>query len=157
MCAKTGVLCGACEHKLTSGKITETDVELSKIFCGIFKGGAGFMCAVESDGQVIIVVDAKDVGRVIGPSGKNLSEISRRLGRAARVIGSGDTEKTIYDLIAPARIVKINKVYNPEGTVLRVIINAEDREKLRIGEAQLKRILESVAMCGIEFTFMNSE
>jgi len=154
ICAKTGVLCPACEAKLEAGKITEVDVELSKQLFELSQGEIGFERAIETKNNVIILAKKEDVGRIIGKGGDNIRKLSQQLGRQVKVVGTGNIEDTIYDLIAPARVAGINTVYKPDGsTGQRVRIDPNDKEKLRIDLKDMERLVSSIARNPVEITF----
>jgi len=59
ICAKTGVLCSACEAKLARGQISETDVEVAKIFYESGMEGTGFERAIDTGEYIIILSKRK--------------------------------------------------------------------------------------------------
>ncbi len=153
ICAKTGLLCSACESKLSGGRITELDVELSRILYELTGGEIGFERAIDIKDFVIILANKGDLGKVIGKSGSNIRVISSKLGKQVRVIGTGNIRDMIYDLLAPARISGVNKVFKPDGsTFQRVRISKKDQGKLRMSIEDVSKIVSSLSEEKIEIS-----
>lgn len=154
VCAKTGILCGACESKLQKGKINPLDVELSKILYGLSKGKIGFERAIDIEDFIIILTEKDYIGKIIGKDGVNIRTISTKLGKQVRVIGTGDFREMVYDLVAPARVIGVNKVHKPDGTILqRIRINRRDKARLRMGLEDLERVISTLSQDKIEIKF----
>ena len=153
ICAKSGVLCSACESKLQKGKISETDVELSKILHELGQD-IGFDHAINTE-NVIIVVTAKDqIGNFIGKGGDNLKILSDKLGKQLKVIGRGSLEETIHDFVAPVKVLGINTVFKPDGsTTKRVRVRSKDKKKLRMSPEEMEKLIKSLADDEIEILF----
>jgi transcription antitermination factor NusA-like protein len=154
ICAKTGVLCSACESKLSAGSVTEFDVELSRILYELFEGEVGFKRAVDTEDFVVILTDKENVGKIIGKGGAVIRIISKTLGKQVRVVGVGNMEEMIYDFIAPARVRGINKVYKPAGVVTyRVRIDSRDKDKLRINLEGMEKVISSIVGTQVKLSF----
>lgn len=154
ICAKTGVLCNVCEEKLRAGKITPLDVELSKILYKLGNGEIGFESAIDTKNFIIVLTEKENIGKIIGKSGDNIRQLSKELGKQVRVIGTGNLQQTIYDFVAPAKIISINVVYKPDGTVVqRVRINKKDKKKLRMSTKEIEKIISSLTQNPVEILF----
>lgn len=154
ICAKTGVLCSACESKLEKGQISELDVELSKILYESGVDEIGFERVIETTNFIVILTKKENVGKIIGKGGNNIRLLSKRLGKKVRVIGTGNLQETMYDFIAPAQITSINTVYMPDGkTVRRVRVNKKDKKKLRMDLKEIERLISSLTADKVEISF----
>ena len=154
ICAKTGVLCGACETKLDNGKITPLDVELSGIFYNMSNGEIGFEKAIDTGNNIIIITQKEAVGKVIGKGGNNLRMLSRKLGKKVQVIGTGKLGELIDDFMAPARIIGVNTVFKPDGsTVQKVRISKMERDKLNIDIGTMQNLIRSLTGDNVEIVF----
>ncbi len=153
ICAKSGVLCSACESKLQQGRISETDVELSRLLHELGQD-IGFDHAIDTE-KAIIVITAKDqIGRFIGKGGDNIRILSNKLGKQLRVIGRGSLEETIYDFVAPVRVLGITRVYRPDGSAIRrVKIRDKDKKMLRMNPEEMERLIKSLTDDEIEILF----
>ena len=154
ICAKTGVLCNACEAKLQRGEISDLDVELSKILYKLGKGEIGFERAIDTDNFIIVLTKKDNIGKIIGKGGDNIRLLSNKFGKQLRIIGTDNLEDTIYDFVAPARIIGISTVYKPDGTVMRrVRINKKDKKKLRMDIKEIERLISSLTNDRVEISF----
>lgn len=154
VCAKTGVLCSACEKKLQENRITMLDVELSQMLYKLTGGEARLEGAIDIGGVVIALVKKEDIGKAIGKNGVNIRKLSQKVKKEVRVVGAGDMREAIHDFIAPARVRGVNRVYLPDSTELqRVRIDATDKDKLRMKTEDIKKILETLAGTPVELVF----
>lgn len=155
ICAKTGVLCNACEAKLAAGQISETDVELAKIFYESENmEGTGFERAIDTGEYIIILAKKENIGKIIGRGGDNIRMISKRLGKKVRAIGTESLQDTIKDFLAPAQISSVNKVYRPDGTrITRIRVNRNDKKRLRMDIKEIERLVSSLTTDRIEISF----
>ena len=145
VCAKTGMLCNACERKLEEGKISEYDVELSRMLYSSLGVEAEFIKVVETSDNLVVLTKREDVGKIIGKGGSTIKEISAKLGKQIRVVGVGELKEMVYDFVSPAKITEFNTVYVPDGPVkYRVRIDRRDEKKLRIPLRDLERMIDSV-------------
>jgi len=154
ICAKTGVLCNACEAKLAMGQITEMDVELAKIFYESEMEDTGFERAIDTGEYVIILAKKENIGKIIGKGGDNIHMIAKKLGKRVRAIGTENLQDTLRDFVAPAHINSVNKVYRPDGTrVTRIRINKNDKKRLRMDIKEIERLVCSLTTDKIEISF----
>lgn len=154
LCAKTGILCGACEDRLERKKISDLDVTLAAILYELGKGEIGFERAIEADDAIIVLTPKKDVGKVIGKGGATIRLLSERLGKPVRAISVGDVTATIHDFLAPARVTATSTVYKPGGvTVRRVRVDKRDRGKLRMTVETMEQLLSSISDDDVKITF----
>ena len=151
VCAQTGVLCAACERKLSEGKISEYDIELSRMLYAGMGNEAGFIKAIETSDNLVVLTERDNVGKIIGKGGSIIKEISAKIGRQIRVVGVGEFRDMVYDFIAPAKINGFNRVYVPDRSLkYRVRVDRRDEKKLRIPLRDLERMIESVTGTKVE-------
>ncbi|MEM2918357.1 MAG: KH domain-containing protein [Candidatus Altiarchaeota archaeon] len=153
ICAKSGVLCSACEAKLQNGTISALDVELSRI---LYKIGEDieFERAIETENFVIILTKTEYVGKTIGKGGENIKILSKKLKKPVRVIGSENLEKMIYDFVFPAKILGISLIYKADGSKkYKVRIAKNDKKKLRMSVSEIHNIIASITKTDVEIVF----
>lgn len=154
ICAKTGVLCSACETKLNENKISGVDIELSRLIYPISEGGFGFEKAIDTKDFIIVLTKKEDIGKIIGRNGANIKTLSSALGKPLRVVGVGELKDMIRDFVAPAKIHGINTVYRPDGSVIqRVRIDKRDRMKLRMDVKDVEKLTSSLTENKVEILF----
>jgi len=154
ICAKTGVLCGACETKLEKGEITSLDVELSGILYKLGEGEIGFEKAIDTGDNIIIITEKEAVGKVIGKSGNNIKKLSKQLCKKVQVIGTGKLGELIDDFMAPTRVLGVNTVFKPDGsTVQKVRISKMEKDKLNIEVETMQNLIRSLTGDNVEIIF----
>jgi transcription antitermination factor NusA-like protein len=154
VCAKSGILCPACEAKLSEGKINEFDVEVSRVLYELLGDEADFTRAINTENYVVILTGREEVGKIIGKGGRNIRVISKHIGKQVRVVGEGDFNEMVGVFIAPARVHSINTVYKPNGSMaIRVRVDRRDKNKLRIGVDDLKKLVSGITDTPVELTF----
>jgi transcription antitermination factor NusA-like protein len=155
---KSNVLCSGCDEKLKRGKISELDVKISRLLYKLKDKynleNVDFTKAVDL-GRVVLVLTKKDVGILIGKEGKVVAEISQAVGKKVRIAElSGDIKKTIADIVAPAKVLGINKVYKEDGYAYKVRFSKKEIKQLPLDintlEKALKSLLESEVMIVFE-------
>lgn len=154
ICAKTGVLCNACEAKLQNEEISELDVELSKILHELGVEGIGFERAIDTTDFIIVLTKKEDIGKIIGRSGDNIRLISKKLGKKVRVVGTENIGDAIHDFVTPAKVIAVNTAYLPDGEIIkRIKIDKRDKKKLRMNVREIERLLSSLTPEKIEISF----
>ncbi|NYZ79148.1 KH domain-containing protein [Candidatus Micrarchaeota archaeon] len=148
LCMKSNVLCSGCDDKLKKGKISEMDVKISRLLYKLKDKynlqNAGFTKAIDL-GRVVLVLTNKDVGLLIGREGKVVAEISQAVGKKVRIAEmSGDIKKTIADIVAPAKILGINKIYRKEGNLYKVRFSRREIKQLPVDINTLEKALKSL-------------
>ena len=145
---KSNVLCSGCDDKLKKGKISEMDVKISRLLYKLKDKynlqNAGFTKAIDL-GRVVLVLTNKDVGLLIGREGQVVAEISQAVGKKVRIAEmSGDIKKTIADIVAPAKILGINKIYRKEGSLYKVRFSRREIKQLPVDINTLEKALKSL-------------
>ena len=133
ICAKTGVLCNSCQTKVDNGEITQLDIDLSNYLMeleGRFSGlkDAHFYKSIDFESVLIFLVGKGEIASFIGPRGRLIKLLQEKFGKNIRIIERvSDLKKTIEDLIVPAELLGMNKIYLPTGEV-------ESKARLKLGD-----------------------
>jgi len=152
VCAKTGLLCSSCEGRLSDGRITELDVELSRALFEL-GGDVGFERAVDTEDSVVVLTREEYLGRIIGRGGENIKKLSDKLGKQIKVVGTGELRDMVYDLVSPAQVLGVSRVYKPDGSHMqRIRVCKKDAEKLRMKIEDIQRIVASLTDEEVEIT-----
>ncbi|MFH1587224.1 MAG: hypothetical protein ABID38_05170 [Candidatus Diapherotrites archaeon] len=132
--AKREDLCPDCQKRLDEGKINDLDVRVSrslhKLSKKFFFKNVDFTRALELN-EIIVLVCEGNIGSLIGKRGRVVAELTAEFGKKCRVIErSSDEKKMVQDLVGTARVLGINKVFDPEKTIHRIIIAEQDKGKM---------------------------
>lgn len=157
ICAKTETLCSGCKEKLGKEKISELDVEVSKLLYKINEkhniSEASFVKALDL-GRMIIILTEGDVGILIGKEGKVVSELSQSLGKKVRIAEyTGDLKKSIADIVTPARLVGLNKLYQKGKETYRVRLLKSEISLLPLDINTLEKVLHSLVGEEVKIAF----
>ncbi|MFQ6124320.1 MAG: hypothetical protein ACE5R6_06900 [Candidatus Heimdallarchaeota archaeon] len=144
-CAKTGMLCTGCQRKLADGKITQLDIELSKILSKIANKypslqNVKITRAVAVDSFVLLEVRKQDISNIIGSNRRILNEIEQKLGQKIHVIEFAKSERKIIEsLFSPVEVLGVNKIFVPDGSEeFKVRIRRIDVRDLPMSEEMLQ-------------------
>ena len=149
-CAKTGVLCKKCKQKLRKRKITELDVQISKVFAKAEQRFPKQLQNVTLDrahrlnGSIVLltrngikILENSDLKRFIETEMKSKIEIVER---------KADSRKTFTDFFSPLDVVGIDQIFvPPEGDIELKITLRGDPNLLRYSLDQLKQIAELIS------------
>jgi transcription antitermination factor NusA-like protein len=134
ICAKTGVLCNSCQTKLEEGAISQIDIDLSNYLMELESSkfpalkNVNFYRSIQADSVLILLVGKAEIASFIGPRGKLIKLLQEKFNRNIRIIEKvTDLKKTIEDLIVPAELLGMNKIYLPTGEV-------ESKARLKFGD-----------------------
>lgn len=152
-----GKLCKICEAKLKAGQINNIDFELLKAIDKL--ENKKYLIATEIvrafELQDIILVFAKgNVGMLIGKEGKNVKELSEKLGKKVRIIELSDEPKeVIQQILGRARVIAVNKIFKPESEELKVIVDSRDKNMIGPAKANIEEIIRKMLKKPVEISF----
>jgi transcription antitermination factor NusA-like protein len=157
LCASTGTLCSGCSAKLSSGRITEQDVQVSMLLYKMKDKynlqEADFTKSVDL-GRVVLILTKGDVGKLIGREGKVVAEISHSLGKKVRIAEmGGDMRKTISDILMPAKLLGINEVFTAGGRAYKVRLLSSEMRQVPIDLNSLEKALYSLLDAKVNIVF----
>ena len=138
ICVKNDILCSACSRKVERGEISMDSVAISRAL-GRLQDSADFIDSFEAAGRVYIIVDAQQMGSVIGKSGKNVRKLCEILGKQVKVLEK-EGSKEMIEKALNIRVNGVNKVFGPEE-FYRVRIDR--KTKARLGPESGK-VIESI-------------
>jgi transcription antitermination factor NusA-like protein len=148
---KSGILCPGCQQKLDKGEVSELDVKIAR---ALHKSSARnkevrevtFDRSILVDSLAILIVDKKDVPVFVGKGGKLLKSLSNQLKINVRVLGDlNDPRVVADDLIKPARLLGVNKVFAIDGTEkYKIRIAQEDSQKMPLNLEELEKLINNL-------------
>ena len=157
ICIKSGMLCPACQKHLESGRISPRDVELSQHLYALVKEGTlpdtiSLLQTFEIDDTVVVVVPPDDVGTLIGRGGKIVKQLQKAMHLKLRVVAqTTDARRIVHDLLYPAKVVAVNKLYLPDGTIRKKMrIRTEGKKKLPMNLKTVTGIIERMTAETVE-------
>ncbi len=115
--AQTNTLCRKCKQLYREGKITDSDIELSKILVDLSKGNKAmkdiaFYSSVELDDVIILVTRKQDVPMLSRP--EIVDKIKQYSNKNVRFLEkTNDPRKLVESLIDPVPVAKVSTLYIP--------------------------------------------
>lgn len=87
-----------------------------------------FYRSIQANSVLILVVGKAEIATFIGPRGKLIKLLQEKFGKNIRIIEKvTDLKRTLEDLIVPAELLGMNKIYLPTGEV-------ESKARLKLGD-----------------------
>ncbi|MEM1575808.1 MAG: hypothetical protein QXF09_03710 [Nitrososphaerota archaeon] len=149
-CLRSGVLCSKCKEKVINGEISQLDINIMRLLLEEEKDfpilqSYSFIKAIEINSLIIIVFNEGSLSntplRIISKLGKSLEN---KIGKKVRFIENiADERKFIEKIVFPARVITINKIWLPDGSIeSRVILDS--LKNLKIPKEAIITIAEKV-------------
>ena len=150
-CVKSGILCRRCEEKLEKGQITELDLKVIQRMVELEKEypvlqDVNYHRSVEADGMMAVLVDRKDVPRLLGGGAKVVKDLGDTFGKRVKLISyGGDDREFLEDLFSPLSILTINTIWIPDGsTETKVILTGRPPRKMPVDLDMVKMIAQEL-------------
>lgn len=155
VCVKTGVLCPRCERLVSLGEVAAFEVDVMRGLLELeekvdfrFLKEARYVKSLEENNMLVLVIELPDLNmhpRVLARLGRALSEKIKRKVRVINVT-SGNLRTIAAQLMHPARVIGVNTLWLPDGTVQYVVrILKSDNRYLPASRDTLEQILSSIA------------
>jgi transcription antitermination factor NusA-like protein len=128
VCLNSDILCMACKRKKDEGKVTESDIKISKVINEIAKtfrplNEVEIKKVVEGKNISVLICRKGDGARLVGKDGVMIKKLSKLTGKTLRVVEeSGDVKEFIQNLVNPVPVIGLNVIYKPGKEVLKIII-----------------------------------
>jgi len=120
---KSGILCPRCQERLDKGRITQLDLKVIGLLSELEKSHpilqeVHFHKAAEVGETLAIMVDRRDIGKIVGLEGRIVRAISEQAGgKRIKILGyGGDDRQFLEELLSPLSILTINTVWLPDGS-----------------------------------------
>jgi transcription antitermination factor NusA-like protein len=159
-CAKTGVLCKKCKQKLRKGKITNLEVEVSKIFANADQKFPKQLQNVTLDhahglGASVVLLTRNGIN--ILENEEILDFIETEIDKPIEIVEKkSNTRKTFTDFFAPLDILEIDQIFvPPEGDIELKITLRGDPNLLRFPLDQLRQIAELISKNPVRLEIQN--
>ena len=150
-CVKSGILCRRCEEKLEKGQITELDLKVIQRMVELEKehpvlAEVTYHRSVEADGTMAVLVDRRDLPRLLGGGAKVIKDLGDTFGKRVKLISyGGDDREFLEDLFSPLSILTINTIWIPDGsTETKVILTGRQPRKMPVDLDVVKTIAKDL-------------
>jgi len=152
LCVKSGVLCPRCESLVRSGAVTELDVEVMRVLLKAesapdfrFLRDSEYVRSVKLSNIVVVQLDAPNT------DSKSLLKLAKylesELGSRVRIVNSksASTKELVRSIIQPARVLGVNTLWLPDGTMEYVVrIPKSDLRYLPAPQEEVENLLSAM-------------
>jgi transcription antitermination factor NusA-like protein len=159
-CVKSGILCRRCEEKLEKGQVTELDLKVIQRMVELEKDhpvlqDVTYHRSVDADGMMAVLVDRKDIPRLLGGGAKVVKDLGDTFGKRVKLISyGGDDREFLEDLFSPLSILTINTIWIPDGsTETKVILTGRQPRKMPVDLDKVKTIAKELKGMSLRVEF----
>lgn len=159
-CVKSGILCRRCEEKVQKGLVTDLDLKVIKRLVELEKDNplvqdVTYHRSVQTDEMMVVLVDKKDLPKLLGGGAKVVRELSETFGKRVKLISfGGDDRGFLEDLFSPLSILAINTVWIPDGsTETKVILTGRRPRKMPVDLDMVQNIAKELKGMALRVQF----
>jgi len=159
-CIKSGILCRKCQEKIEKGQITNLDLKIIRLLSDLEKSNPAlqdltYHKAVETDGTLAILVNRRDMGKMLSGGAKPVHAISDALGKKVKILGyGGDDRQFLEDLFSPLSILTLNTIWIPDGsTETKVILTGREPRRMPVDPEVVKRLAKELRSMTLRIEF----
>ncbi len=150
-CVKSGILCRRCEEKVEKGQVSQLDLKVIQRMVELEKDNpvlqdVTYHRSVEADGVMAVLVDKKDMPKLLGGGAKIVRDLGETFGKRVKLISyGGDDREFLEDLFSPMSILTINTIWIPDGTTeTKVILTGRRPRNMPVDLDKVRRIAEEL-------------
>lgn len=156
---KTGVLCSKCERKLREGELTTDDLEIMRLLVDLEKKNPQissliYFKSLKITPYLFVFFVDKSLSSLSKSVEAELRNVlSEKTGLKVRLLEiRKDLNAFLQNLVAPARVLTVNKVWLPDQTTeLKVLV--DDEKLLTAPPSILAEVAKKVMNLSVSFDF----
>jgi transcription antitermination factor NusA-like protein len=159
-CIKSGILCRKCQEKIEKGQITDLDLKIIRLLSDLEKTNqtlqdVTYHKAVEVDGNLAILVDRRDMSKILSGGAKAVHTISDSLGKKVKILGyGGDDRQFLEDLFSPLSILTLNTIWIPDGsTETKVILTGRQPRRMPVDLEIVRKLAKQLRNMTLRIEF----
>ncbi|WP_455284111.1 hypothetical protein [[Eubacterium] cellulosolvens] len=159
-CIKSGILCRKCQEKIEKGQITDLDLKIIRLLSDLEKENqalqdVAYHKAVEIDDNLVILVDRRDMSKILSGGAKAVHAISDSLGKKVKILGyGGDDRQFLEDLFSPLSILTLNTIWIPDGsTETKVILSGRQPRRMPVNLDITRRLAKQLRNMTLRIEF----
>jgi len=159
-CVKSGTWCRKCQEKIEKGQITDLDLKIIRLLTELEKQNPAlqdvtYQKAVEAESNVVILVDKRDMGKILSDGGKTVRAISDSLDKKVKVLSyGGDDRQFLEDLLNPLAILTLNTIWIPDGTTeTKVILSGREPRRMPVDLEMAKGLARQLRNMSLRIEF----
>lgn len=149
VCIKSGVFCSSCQRKIESGAVSDSDIQVMRALLTLenklkFLRKGEYVKAISMNGEMIVLLRDGFESSELEALEKELSGILERRVKVIEYVN--DMKKIIEQLIYPASLLGINKIWLPTGEeILNIRVSARDKRYIARNKEQYEQLIEKIS------------
>ena len=149
ICIKSGVYCSSCQYKIDSGIVSEDDLEVLKALVNLedelkFLRKGEYIKSIDLGNEVVVLLKDNFEDEELSILSKQLSSILEK--RVKVIEYTNDLKKLVEQIIMPAILLGINKIWLPNGEeILNIRVPRRDRRYLARSKEQYEMLIEKIS------------
>ena len=162
-CVKSGILCRKCQEKIEKGQITDLDLKIIRLLTELEKENPAlqdvtYHKAVEAEDNAVILVDRRDMGKILSGGAKTVHAISDSLGKKVKILSyGGDDRQFLEDLLSPLSILTLNTIWIPDGsTETKAILSGRQPRRMPVDLEMVKAFAKQLRNMSLRIEFERS-
>ena len=159
-CVKSGTFCRKCQEKIEKGQITDLDLKIIRLLTELEKQNPAlqdvtYQKAVEAENSVVILLDKRDMGKILSGGAKTVHAISDSLGKKVKILSyGGDDRQFLEDLLSPLSILTLNTIWIPDGTTeTKVILSGREPRRMPVDLEVAKGLAKQLRNMSLRIEF----
>lgn len=158
ICLNSSILCSACQEKLTSGKVSESEISVLKFLFRLsdkVRSLADIKIIKVIDSSTIIIISGKgDAAKIVGKGGSVVKALAKEFGKSIKVIEEADNIKDFSQrLLSPVPIIGVNTIFAIDGERFKIRIAESHKGKMHISQDTFSEIMSNIYKNKAEISF----
>jgi transcription antitermination factor NusA-like protein len=148
---------------MEKGQITDLDLKIIRLLTELEKENPAlqdvtYHKAVEAENNVVILVDRRDMGKILSGGAKTVHAISDSVGKKVKILSyGGDDRQFLEDLLSPLSILTLNTIWIPDGsTETKAIISGREPRRMPVDLATVKGLAKEIRNMSLRIEFERS-
>lgn len=162
-CVKSGTFCRKCQEKIEKGQITDLDLKIIRLLTELEKQNPAlqdvtYQKAVEAENSVVILLDKRDMGKILSGGAKTVHAISDSLGKKVKILSyGGDDRQFLEDILSPLSILTLNTIWIPDGTTeTKAILSGREPRRMPVDLEVAKGLAKQLRNMSLRIEFERS-
>ena len=162
-CVKSGTFCRKCQEKIEKGQITDLDLKIIRLLTELEKQNPAlqdvtYQKAVEAENSVVILLDKRDMGKILSGGAKTVHAISDLLGKKVKILSyGGDDRQFLEDILSPLSILTLNTIWIPDGTTeTKAILSGREPRRMPVDLEVAKGLAKQLRNMSLRIEFERS-
>lgn len=149
ICLQSDILCASCMKNVQMNKIGKRGIEIIKNLHKLSKTvksleNANIEKVIDLDSVAVILCQKNDVANIVGKDGRITNELRKIFGKQIKVLGKEDYRSMISNLMFPAKVDGVGKLYSNGVESLKVSLQKNQLKKFPAKKEDLLAVIAEI-------------